>query len=1334
MSSNPKKPSGKKKGKRIKIKKTRRIKPVIQQELIDNTNQYLDRCNQPKLFDSSFSDRVDSENWVMPNNKSFPNFIANFSESVGENSREALKVWKSNRFVDINAFPHQKFVSDFLNDNSPYRGLLLFHGLGSGKSGASIMTAEGFRNRRIVVMLPKSIRKNYEDEIATFGDIAYRKEYHWCFIPVNLTNNKFHNQKIFDIFNQKGISTFLLKQIITTRDDGKKGIWMIDTSKSVPNYEQLTLESREELDLQIEKLYNYKYTFIHYNAGAYVLTSILNKLLPNYQSIKNELFGKKKDSQLSKKDKLALLEHIYNPETTAQNPFNDKVIVIDEIHNLSSMMAGSGFNGPILYEMIMRAKNCRIIFLSGTPVINYSYELAIIFNMLRGYIDSYRIKADKDSGWNAQELRDILESIPTVNRYLINPQQKLIEVTRNPIGFINNYVDSKKIGVTKQTATIRNDFENNVFVKNILEILENAGYLLKSKVEHTQYSMFPSGLVQQSNKHSFLSNSGAREESEEIFNQKYIDYETFKVKDSARTDFKSRVLGLVSHYNEISGVDEATGSNYFPEIIETTEEETAVYMSDYQFKLYSDARDIERELEEKQKRKKSMQNDAVAGKSASYFRVLSRQTGIFVFPPTIHRPRPTDFKNSEKNIGKHKSVKNIANEISKQQLKDHLRLICNAENDTDKQELISRFVEDIRNDENKRETLSQMTSMVSGEVLQTFEEQIDLLCSKGLEICGDYDDCGVDIGEEIKYNEACMQAIDSLSPDNLLMNSDSIYNLTTLSPKYAKILENIENTPGLVFGYSQFRSVEGIEIFSRALVAFGYSKFIVSDSGDIENDTSISIGDKVRYLENSELANWVTATVTSVNENGTYLLNDIEREFNRDEIFKCYFALWTGTESIEQRSVVQQVFNSMENMYGQRCLILLATSSGAEGISLKNVRQVHIMEPYWNRVRTNQVIGRARRIKSHINLRKEQQNVKVFEYIIQFTPEQISGNWGNTLNINDFETEDEEEDEFGEVETEKQRKERFQAEIEAISRIIREKDDGLSSDESLTAIAEKKSSILYDFLKLIKEAAIDCNYNKIDNLTSNPEEYSSENFKCFNVIPGVEGDPNYVYKLEPSWKIDSSATESLATQREQVLIQPLSLSNGKKLFALVFIDEQYDSVRDMLNLGEDVPLYNYYHYYNLDYKTLTRRLHNRGSPIGFIKSSSSSDSKRVLKIEYTLEFTENLSHFSEIHEILTENNKLMPPTSSEEELRWSEEIREHHRHISEPEVQQKPITKWKCLICADKPEYTMDILKCPVCNVGTPHIFEKVSQTKKEVTKKTQKAKKIRRGAWGRKK
>ena len=63
---------------------------------------------------------------------------------------------------------------------------------------------------------------------------------------------------------------------------------------------------------------------------------------------------------------------------------------------------------------------------------------------------------------------------------------------------------------------------------------------------------------------------------------------------------------------------------------------------------------------------------------------------------------------------------------------------------------------------------------------------------------------------------------------------------------------------------------------------------------------------------------------------------------------------------------------------------MIISSAGAEGISLKGVRQAHIMEPYWNRVRIDQVIGRARRVYSHLELVAEQQNVQVFEYITKF--------------------------------------------------------------------------------------------------------------------------------------------------------------------------------------------------------------------------------------------------------------------------------------------------------------------------------------------------------------
>ena len=40
--------------------------------------------------------------------------------------------------------------------------------------------------------------------------------------------------------------------------------------------------------------------------------------------------------------------------------------------------------------------------------------------------------------------------------------------------------------------------------------------------------------------------------------------------------------------------------------------------------------------------------------------------------------------------------------------------------------------------------------------------------------------------------------------------------------------------------------------------------------------------------------------------------------------------------------------------------LMMITKAGAEGINLRNVRYVHVMEPYWHMVRVEQVIGRAR--------------------------------------------------------------------------------------------------------------------------------------------------------------------------------------------------------------------------------------------------------------------------------------------------------------------------------------------------------------------------------------
>ena len=69
------------------------------------------------------------------------------------------------------------------------------------------------------------------------------------------------------------------------------------------------------------------------------------------------------------------------------------------------------------------------------------------------------------------------------------------------------------------------------------------------------------------------------------------------------------------------------------------------------------------------------------------------------------------------------------------------------------------------------------------------------------------------------------------------------------------------------------------------------------------------------------------------------------------------------------------------NLRGDIIKLIMISKAGAEGISLYNVRYVHIMEPYWHAVRVDQVIGRARRINSHAQLPESERNIKVFSYL-----------------------------------------------------------------------------------------------------------------------------------------------------------------------------------------------------------------------------------------------------------------------------------------------------------------------------------------------------------------
>ena len=64
-------------------------------------------------------------------------------EQIDNLEEESTKLCDST--IDFELEPHQMFVRNFLSFQTPYNGLLLFHGLGTGKTCSSIQVCEDMR-------------------------------------------------------------------------------------------------------------------------------------------------------------------------------------------------------------------------------------------------------------------------------------------------------------------------------------------------------------------------------------------------------------------------------------------------------------------------------------------------------------------------------------------------------------------------------------------------------------------------------------------------------------------------------------------------------------------------------------------------------------------------------------------------------------------------------------------------------------------------------------------------------------------------------------------------------------------------------------------------------------------------------------------------------------------------------------------------------------------------------------------------------------------------------------------------------------------------------------
>ena len=128
--------------------------------------------------------------------------------------------------------------------------LYLYHGLGSGKTCSSIAIAEGMKNdKKIIVMTPASLRRNYYEELKKCGDTMYRKNQFWEFVAATAENIN-------------TLSSVLNLTVEFIRREG--GAWLVNATKP-SNFDALDDVQKTSLDKQLDEMIRYKYQFISYN-------------------------------------------------------------------------------------------------------------------------------------------------------------------------------------------------------------------------------------------------------------------------------------------------------------------------------------------------------------------------------------------------------------------------------------------------------------------------------------------------------------------------------------------------------------------------------------------------------------------------------------------------------------------------------------------------------------------------------------------------------------------------------------------------------------------------------------------------------------------------------------------------------------------------------------------------------------------------------------------------------------------------------------------------------------------------------------------------------------
>lgn len=831
-----------------------------------------------------------------------PNFIIKIAEKkeFRDNSYngEIYDVKKHSEILnnaDFELAPHQIFIKNFMSFNTPYNSMLLYQGLGTGKTCTAIGVAEEMRDylnqmgitKKIIIVASPNVQDNFRLQLF---DERKMKLVDGLWNIRSCTGNKLLRE--INPMNMKGLT-------------------------------------KEKVVSQIKVLINSAYSFMGYIEFANYIEKV--------QQVQVDVKSEKERARRKRRN--------------LRNEFDGRLIIIDEIHNVRmSSDCENKIVAEKLLQLVSSAENMRLLLLSATPMYNTYKEIIWLLNLMNmndrravieirdifdadgnfrkndsgeeigkellirkatGYISfvrgnnpytfPFRIYpstfSPKDSFFNKSDMKLDVMKYPKyqMNGKLIKPDKmmKFLDVYLTKIGayqsygyrYIINHLRNKKISITTKTGAVRN--------MPTFDEMESFGYNLLMLPLDALNIIYPiEGLEELGNEVMSISDysSVSDESSEEPPLSEY------KRTEKAKT--------ISSSVNE----SEEESSSSSGEEEEDEEEESSETLNDIVIvKKPSD----EPSVTQFDYKPVETSNAYVASSQSLNGEVIPTNLVSSEESSTDGENFPTTFKIPSGSSASSRASSSMSGGLSESSASSY-------------------------------ESSSESSSKSSKGSKNIFINTSEITGAGGLRRVMNFVDSKKPFEKgSFEYKPQI------LSKYGALFSADQI---GKYSSKIKNICESIKGGEGIILIYSAM--LDGALIpLALALEEMGFSRFSKTGKSLFKNRPSELIDSRTMKPRSGE------------------------------DFQPARYAMITGDPRLSPDNDYEvKALTNSDNINGNRVKVVLISRAGSEGIDLKCIRQAHIMDPWYNMNRVEQIIGRAVRNSSHKDLEFEKRNVEIFMY------------------------------------------------------------------------------------------------------------------------------------------------------------------------------------------------------------------------------------------------------------------------------------------------------------------------------------------------------------------